>query len=360
MTAPRALALRNRLLEEAVFLLSMVAFARWVVGLRRAGTFTWFEVDPGAYLRGEAPTPFQYRVMAAWLGMLIQPLVGDDPLRALQWVEAGAAVGLVIMFRVHMTGLLGGGDAGRRAAMVLTPLVALVLPFHYVMLGDVPGMTRYVFFAWDLPAAFTFLTGLYLLRTRRWLVYYAWFMVATLTKETSAFLTLAHLAVGYRRERDRTLLAHIFAQAGIWLTIKLLLRARFAANAGHGTFQDAFTDNVLFLMDPGLATRFLGSFGFLWVPVIAWARHIRDEFTRRALWIVPAWVVGMLRVGSVVELRVFGELLALFVPAWALLLREFLSQTAEPTLQSGARDDGAWRVTSEYIPVEAPPEPPAL
>lgn len=48
----------RRAAEEGAYTLTLVVVARWVIGLRTAGTFVWPHVSLEALLRGEAPRRF--------------------------------------------------------------------------------------------------------------------------------------------------------------------------------------------------------------------------------------------------------------------------------------------------------------
>lgn len=313
--------------EELCFHAGLLVYARWALGLRRAGTFVWGPCSPEALLAGEAETPFQHRVLVVTLARLLRPWT-HDARAAFEAVEVLGAVGLLWAFRAYVQAILGGGAAARRVAMAVTPLAAMMVPLQYVLLGEVLGLRRYVYFPWDLPAACAFLVCVALLRARRWGLYYPAFVLATLTRETTVFLPLMQLLVGPREgERPRDVAAHAAAQLALWGALKLALRWAYRRNPGAGAFTDTLGDNLLLLSSPGATARVLGCFGFLWVPVALGASRIADPFVRRALRVVPLWFVAMLAVANLYELRVFGELgAAVVLPAWLLLLRALLRE----------------------------------
>jgi len=323
---PRARALQ-RLGHEIAFALSLLVFGRWVVGLRRAGTFVWPEVSPEALVRGAAPTPFQYRALSAWIARALMPWMGSAR-AAFSLIEALSAVGLVIAFRVHLQGLLvpasattAQRDQARSLALLASPLVAAMIPLQYVLLGEVPGQRRYVYFPWDLPGAFGFMVCVSLLRTRRWAWFYPCFAVATLTRETTAFVPLLLLFDGAPEMPPRRLLGHLAAQGALWLAIKAALSWVYRHNPGPGAWGDTLDDNLFHIAQPNTLLRVVGCFAFLWVPTVLLAKRIDDRFTRRALWLLPVWFFAMMRVGNLYELRIFGELVAVVLPAWILALR---------------------------------------
>ena len=325
---PRALAsARGRVVEELGFHVGLVVYARWVLGLRRAGTFEWGVCTPDMLLAGTAPTPFQYRALVVVLARALRPYA-PSARAAFEVVEIASAVALAWAFRAHLTALLGGGPAARRAAIAATPLVAVVVPLQYVLVGEVLGLRRYVYFPWDLPGAFAFLACVSLLRGRRWAVYYPAFVLATLTRETTVFLPILQLLVGPREgERPGATAAHAASQLALWAAIKLALRWAYRANPGVGAYQDVLGDNLSLLADAGAAARVMGCFAFLWVPALLGASRIDDGFTRRSLRVLPLWFVGMLAVANLYELRVFGELgAAVVLPAWILLLRSLFRE----------------------------------
>jgi hypothetical protein len=326
----------RRVAEELAFTLSLVVFACWVYGLRRAGTFVWPAVSPEALLAGTAPTPFQYRALTGWVARAFVPFTADAR-GALDLVGALAAAALVVVFRAHVTALVtppapdgAARAAARRFGMIASPLVAAMIPLQYVLLGEVVGLRRYVYFPWDLPAALGFMGCVALLRSRRWGLYYPCFVLATLTRETTCFLPLLLLFDGPRDGSPRRLAAHVALQAVLWVAVKLALRWIYRHNPGEGAWVDKLDDNLDLLADPRSTARVLGCFAFLWVPAVAFGRSIPDRFTRRALWLIPVWFMGMLRVANLYELRVFGELMAVVLPAWLLALRASLLPAALP------------------------------
>lgn len=265
--------------------------------------------------------------MTGWLAAPLARWLGDAR-AAFDLVEAASVVGLVWVFRAHVTALVTTPDAdasqraaARRFGVLASPLVAAMIPLQYVLLGEVMGLRRYVYFPWDLPGALGFMLCVSLLRARRWSVYYPCFVLATLTRETTYFLPVLHLLHAPDDEGPRRIALHVAAQAALWVAVKLALRWIYRHNPGDGAWVDTFDDNVALLGDFGSLSRVLGCFAFLWVPAVVFARSIPDRFTRRALWVMPMWFVGMLRVGNLYELRVFGELMAIVLPAWLLALR---------------------------------------
>lgn len=320
----------TRFSQEVLFGLSLWVFAYWVVGLRRAGTFVWPPVSPERLLRGEALTPFQYRVLTVWIARVFVPWT-TSVRTAFLLVDGLSAVALVLAFRLHLQALWTPANArpsqhdrARTLALLCCPLIAAMIPFQYVLLGEVLGQRRYVYYPWDIAGAFGFMLCVTLLRAQRWRWFYPCFVLATLARETTAFIPLLLLFVAPPELSPRRLLGHLGAQGALWLATKAALYALYRHNPGQGAWEDTLWENLINMGQPATLLRVAGCFAFLWLPTVFMARYIDDRFTRRALWLLPVWFVAMLRVGNLYELRIFGELMTIVLPAWLVALRGVL------------------------------------
>jgi hypothetical protein len=96
-----------------------------------------------------------------------------------------------------------------------------------------------------------------------------------------------------------------------------------------GPFEDHVVDNIGYLLRPYYWTSYLSMFGFSWLYVYANWRRVPQAGIRWALGIGPVMLAAMYVVGVLSEIRIFGELISLFVVALALLLgREWGERTA--------------------------------
>jgi hypothetical protein len=64
--------------------------------------------------------------------------------------------------------------------------------------------------------------------------------------------------------------------------------------------------------------------GYLWAVILLGWKYIGDTPLRRGLWIVPLWAAGMLMVGRITELRIFGELGAYIAVVAGVAVHNFL------------------------------------
>ncbi len=331
MSARRAAAL-----AWAAFLSLAAVAGVAMAGWRKAYAFVWPEVSPEKLLRFAAPTPFQYRVLIPGLARLLWGAPAEtstvvtqrEALARFLHVDAAATVAFVVVAQRWFASLLDEPDSAlsrddrRLAAMLLAGASLWLVPFSYLLVGAGPDVHRYPYFPWDLPALALFTLALHLLRSERWALYYPVFVLATLNRETTCFLPVVYLLARGDSRPPRALALHAAAQTALWVAIKLCLRAAFSRGAGlHESHLD---DNVFYLSRPEGWAHVLSALGFLWAPAAMLGRRVSDPFVRRGLWVMPLWLAGMLSVGNVYELRVYGELTPLALAAWALILRDAL------------------------------------
>lgn len=157
---------------------------------------------------------------------------------------------------------------------------------------------------------------------KKWLLFYPVFILGTLNRETTCFLGVIYLVTAFGREKPGKIVLHVLVLAAIWLTIKGCLSRIFAQNPGS-LFLFLLVDNFQYLSRPGNVLSVLSSFGFLWILVLLCFRRIFDRFIRRSQVVALPFFVGMLLVGALVEIRVFGELIPLVLAAVLLILKGF-------------------------------------
>lgn len=290
-------------------------------------TTLWFElnwqlrgVTWDAILNGTAPTPFQYRVLVPWLVRGIV-LLGAACGTAVSvpalffWIECCAVALLVLSFRAYL-----GLFWRREAACILSMTIFLVLPYNLLL--DRVLALRYPS---DIPSLLFFTTGLVLLYARSWRLFYPLFVLATLNKETSCFLTVVYVMVWLGREKHARIALHAAAQLLIWFSIKYWLGRVYLSNPGDGLCLWNYRANVDFIIRPNAWLLFLSNLGYLWIPVLLFWRRIPDFFVRRSAAVIPVFFAGMFLVGNMWELRIYGELTPVVLAAFFMILKGLLS-----------------------------------
>ena len=300
-------------------------------------TSLWFELNYEfrgapweAILKGTAATPFQYRVLVPWLvnGLMALRVAGRGFVSAqalLFWIQCGSVFLLVLAFQSCL-----GLFFEKRLAPLFSLLLFLVLPFNYLL--DRFLAIRY---PTDLPAVLFFTIGLVLLYRRNWLLFYPLFIIATLNRETSCFLSVVYLFTALGRENRRKIIIHLGAQILLWTAIKYCLYMLYRANPGSEFFQGHIQQNLGFLMNPAAYPLFFSNLGYLWVPVLMCRRLIPDHFARRSVLVIYPYFLGMFVIGNMYELRIYGELIPLVLTALLLIVKELLGKEITPRERGG-------------------------
>ena len=293
-------------------------------------TNLWFELNwefrgaPWADLvRGTAPTPFQYRALIPYLVRAVSGMHAGG--RALVtagslffWIQCAST-----FFLVLATGWWLACVFPRRGARVLALSIFLGLPFNYLL--DRFLALRYPS---DFPSLLFFTLGLIFIRRRRWGCFYPLFVIATFNRETTLLLTVIYLLTAWGTEPRRAVGMHLRLQLSLWTAAKALLFAAYRGNPGSEFVQAHVWQNLEFLSNPSAWPLFFSNLGYLWLPVLLFRRRIPDRFLRRAALAVYPYAIGMFLVGNMYELRIYGELIPLVLPAFLLLVREFAKEDA--------------------------------
>ena len=364
----------------------------------------WEPATFQSMVAGTAITPFQFRALIPWTVSLFQ----DTPWGAhfsLEQLRFGSewifTFLLLVVFRAYMAHML----SGRWRPTLATLVLACVLPFHFLLPQEFP-----FYYVYDIPSVFFFTLGLLLLYRRNWLLFYPVFLLATFNRESTCFLTVVFLITSFRGEwlpaslrkylvfgvrcsvapgalgssggrtflsgpppaqrwrqprsgwvglesptsgdgdpaeyRFPTVLAHCLAQVLIWIAVKVLLSALYpgSPNFNH------FTRNIYMLRLPETYPVLLSVFGFSWLVVLAGWRRIQDPFIRRACLVVPLFFGVIFVVGQIRELRLYGEMIPIVLPA-AILAGQALLQRGEadsgPSLRPARRSHAGRRLGPE-------------
>jgi len=293
--------------QNAVVLALAALLSLYFVALRTEMNEVFQPASLANMVAHAAPTPFQYRILVPtlieWIhGGELEPVLGLRAQDTLAWIEVAS----VFCAWAALRGLFAGCGLGSARSGALALLLFYALPFHYLFARQAP-----LRFVWDMPAIACFSFGLLALQRRWWIAYYAVFTLGTLNKETTLFLSGVLLLVRWNELPRRTLAMHVLAQLALWIALKFALQQAFVANAGIGPLPNTLVPNLRALLTPAAVFSIASVFGFLWIPVAAFHGRIADPFVRRASWICVPYALGAFYVGSIVELRVWGELIPL-------------------------------------------------
>lgn len=276
--------------------------------------------SPEALVAGVASTPYQYRVLIPWLvrGALEAHLIQTtSEMAVFAGIQVVALVLLAFVFRRYLSRFIHD----RVLASVMALTLYAVLPFNYFNLPYYP---------YDIPSVLFFTLGLLLIYERNWRWFYPLFVIATLNRETSIFLTVVTVFVLFDQYSWRTLTLLAGSQLAIWGAIKAGLWVLYQENRwmGYGLYQFQLKVNAATLLNsPIKGVIALATWGCLWLAVVIWHRRIHDVVLKRTLWTIPVFVAAMMFAGFVTELRIYGEVLPIVLAAFWVVLLDLIEES---------------------------------
>ena len=271
------------------------------------------KVPPGgplALLEGTYAVPFQYRVLVP---LAVRGLLKVPTGLSFMWMYAAFDLAAVLGLCFVMRGLVLRFTDNLLYASVSGLGLFYVLPFNFVHTFWYPS---------DVPSVLFFALGLRLLLERKWIWYYPLFILATLNRETTIYLTLTQILVSIGTARSMGLWKHVVMQALLWSVIKGTLWFIYRTNpvVGFGLFENQLWANIEALADWPRLAAYLMNFGGSWIPVVIWQHKLAQPFLRRALLVCVVQMLVLGTVGVLDEMRVYGEIIPVVYLALVMLV----------------------------------------
>ena len=297
--------------ERRIFLIVGALASLYLAERRMALNQEYFGATLERLMNGTGWTPYQYRALIPWIsGLLWKGGFFTDIYGFFYWVESVFLIFSLVAFRALV--------ALEVRSAVLCDLLGFtlfwVIPFNYIFSGR---MT--FFYPYDIASVFFFTVGLILLRRERWKIYYPLFALATFNREITCFLTVIYGIVNWKKRPLREICLHAGAQAAIWLGVKLMMWSVFSGNRGGGFILNVIDHN---LGSGAWNLYILSSIGYAWIPVLLMRRRIADPFFNRAVLVIYPFMAAMLFVGRLDEVRIYGELIPVFLMGAILILKD--------------------------------------
>ena len=291
-------------------------------------------LDLRKYALGQERMPFQARELMRY------PLLWAGDSSFLQRHTAGRAgmnsperlVLLLVSFVAILLSVWAAQKIDRmywpKARVPLLPFAVLIVVFFFDFYLGVPFA-----FPYDTLSMMFLGWGLYLVLTDRFWWLLPLFALATWNRETTAFLILARGAVAISREGRWRLRApklrdvvEIAVLCVVWAAITLALHHKYAANPTEAGSR--ITNNLRDLSHPVLWPAILSGSAFL-MPWIYWRRNLISAARLRACVLaLPLWVLILLSVGQILEVRIYGDIAVFIAVCAAAILRAELSGDA--------------------------------
>lgn len=258
---------------------------------------------------GQSMYPYQYRSL---LPLLARELHAHLPLKPFVHTVEGYRYGFELCFTV---GLFVVFLLYLRSFSYSPPacLCGLILLGHALIVTYLIPRAYPYYFVYDIPGVFFFTGGLWLIQKRRWLPFYLFYPLAVWNRETICFLTLIFILVNHGALPRRRIVGHVLAQLLIWIAVKVALSHAYGkplSSVAHLTLPAL---NIEHFRSFDTYVTMCSSVGYLWIPVLLFWKHIGNGAVRRSLLICLPFCAGMFVVGNLVEIRIYGELIPLFV-----------------------------------------------
>lgn len=293
-------------------------------------------LDITKYAQGQERNPFQYRALTSWLlYILAKPIDAlslqdyfsppfDNAYRIADTIISTISIALSVYFTyriiLHFTQV-------KYFAQLASLLVIYMAYFNYILAYGVYNFS----YPYDLPQLAFFSAALFFLYRQAFLYFYIVFVISTINRETSIFL-LVFLMLSYivnpgplRKPAINWLIAGLASFA----LIKYLLLLAYGHNAHEIPQRAAYGGlwvwqlglNLKILLMPQYWADILSNFGFIWLIVLFWFRYLNQDELKRCLWAIFPWIVGMMFVGRILEIRIFGELIPFITVVIAVIVR---------------------------------------
>lgn len=259
-------------------------------------------------LAGTYEAPFIYRPLAPWIIQAFTSLSGLSPMAAFVLLRLAAIFAALVAFHLYLRTWYPAA-----AALGATMTMAALMPLTFTNSWPVPG--TYLELAFFSAGAWA------IARKRDWL-FGAILLLASLNRETSAFLLLLWAATRVSERPAAQWLPRAVMFGAAWLVVFAGLRWMH----GFKTYTVfVLGQNLLYLnaIDAGIDPR-LRLFAWFWLPMLgvpgwlAWrGARLADApgFARRAFVVGLVFTGASLMAASIVEPRVLLPAFPLFAPA---------------------------------------------
>ena len=226
---------------------------------------------------------------------------------------------------------------GSRTGHWLTLIILIPISWNYILInGVIDGAGLY--YCYDIPSLTFFSIGLILLIEKKWVWFYIVFVLATLNRESSCFISLSGFLLlskfsnfnpKFFFTENKILLLHILSQAAIWVGIKIMLHHIFKNNPGE--FFEEPHSMIQFLSGIGNgqihwamqnASWFLTLFMGIWLLTAVLYKHLSTQ-GRRFLLVGIIYLIVLIFRSNMMETRVYNELNVILAVTTIICIHNF-------------------------------------
>ena len=301
--------------------------------------FTYFyflythEYAEGSYQRiasYEADKVFQTRLLITSLANVLEPTI--PLLRAtFQWAVP-YPIGYEVILQLINVAFLAAlifliRPLSKTLGYEVTPaasfLILLPVSWNFIFInGLIDGAGLY--YPYDIPSLTFFAAGVILFQQKKWLWFYPVFLLACLNRESACFISLGGflltLQIGRKSnfveilKSNKSMLAQVIAQAGIWLALRLILSYAFRNNPGEFFEKPHSMIDFIAKIWSGEAhwamsnpRWFLTLFAGVWVVPFLYWKNLNPS-AKRFLGLGLIYLLVLVFRSNMMETRVFNEL----------------------------------------------------
>lgn len=313
----------KRNLKEAGLFLIVLAFAWYFVWLRYQLNRPLPLVPLNYLAEGIAPKPFQYRALVPWLAGMLSGWGWGGLVDWYRGIEVTALVGLYYSFRLLIAKFI------ERGASLLSFTVFYALAWNILLPRDRPALLPY-----DLTAIAFMTIGVALIVRRQWLWYHPLFLLGALNRETILFCSLFFLMTNWTQMPRGKLAIHLSVQVLLWVGVKALMMSLYGGNSGQdfeyyhtSTELPHWQTNLEMLMNWRYVVMVASAFGFAWLLIPLGWRRLVNPGLRQMVWVTIPYLVVLIFLGNLNELRAYAELLPFILPPALVIGREMIARS---------------------------------
>jgi hypothetical protein len=300
--------------------------------------FTYFyflythDYPPGSYQRianYEADKVFQTRILITSLANIFEPAIPllkstfqwavPYPINyevILQLINAFFLAALILLIR-PLAEVLGYAITPAASFLILLPV-----SWNYLFInGFIDGAGLY--YPYDIPSIAFFAAGIILFMQKKWFWFYPVFILACLNRESACFISLGGFLLALKTSEpkiadifksNKRMLIQVAAQAGIWLTLRLILSYLFRNNPGEFFEKPhSMIDFITMILrgEPHWAMQnprlFLTLFAGIWIiPFLFWQNL--NQSAKRLWGVGLIYLLALVFRSNMMETRVYNEL----------------------------------------------------
>ena len=269
----------------------------------------------------EADKVFQKRVLVILIAKFISTASGISLDYSLKAICVITCVALLYGFHELVQKL-----SCKKLPFAIAYLIFVPVGWNYLALNS-------IYHSYDLPSLAFFCWGIVFFLHKRFFLFYLLFVVASLNRESTCFITIAIFALlldfpkpNFRSlilawSKNKNLVFHCTAQAALWFLVKAILENIYRDNPGN--FFEETLSMKQFLSDMWLGnpswpylqtTNFFGNprcflplFACIWVSIPFLWQDI-PVAAKRLFWVTPTYMLAAMMFANLMESRVYHEL----------------------------------------------------